>query len=113
MKLPKTVNICGKTYDVHKDRKGDHGHGQTFKQKITIGVKEQSDERQFDTFLHEVAELIACEKNLRYGDGHSETSVFVMSHKEFEYFASALATAIMPMIKENVKDNKNDTKVKK
>ena len=76
MKLPKTVQINGKTYTVRKNPDSEDGRGTTFAQLVEVGTKNQSDERQFDTFLHEVAELIACEKNLRYGDGHSETSIF-------------------------------------
>lgn len=99
MKLPKTVVICGKTYTVIKDNKRDDGCGFTFKQTIIIGTKDQTDERQFDTFVHEVAELTACEKRYRYGDGHSGTSMFVMNHKEFENFISDLAAALWPMLK--------------
>ncbi len=100
MKLPKTVNISGKTYNVLKDSNRENGTGRTFKQEITVGTKDQSAERHFETFLHEVAELTCCENNYRYGDGHSETSVFVMNHKEFERFIGDIAMAIGPMLKE-------------
>ena len=99
MQLPKKVNISGKTYTVIKDHKEENSSGRTFKQQMTIGIKGQGDERQFDMFLHETAELITCERNYRYGEGSSETSIFVMNHKDFEHFISDLATAIMPIIK--------------
>ncbi len=101
MRLPKKVDICGKTYSVSKDNKNFNSGGSTHKQEITVGTRgNQSDERQFDGFVHETVELVTCEKRYRYGDGHSESSVFVMNHKEFEQFASALATAIYPMVRE-------------
>ena len=98
MKLPKTVAICGKTYAIKKDREGSHGSGGVFEQEIVIGTKGLTNERVFETFLHEVVELAACEKNYRYGCGHSESSVFVMSHKEFEHHIIDVATAIFPML---------------
>ena len=99
MKLPKTIKVSSKTYTVIKDRKASNARGRTFLQTITIGTHDQSDERVFDGFLHEIAELVCCENNFRYGDGHSETSVFVMNHKEFERFISDVASAIYPMVK--------------
>ena len=100
MKIPKTVDICGKTFSVCKDKNTYLSHGDTWEQRIIIGVEEQGSERKFDALVHEIAELVCCEKNYRYGDGHSERSVFVMNHKEFEHFISAVAVAIYPMIKE-------------
>ena len=100
MKIPKKVTICGKTYTVIKDKEQENGFGGVFKQLIVVGTKGQADERIFDTFLHEVAELVACENNYRYGNGHSETSMFAMSHKEFERFIGDISTAIFSMIKE-------------
>ena len=98
MKLPKTVQICGKTYSIVKNPKNENSSGRTFKQKMEIGTKEQSVERQFEGFVHEVAELVCCENNYRYGDGNSECSIFVMNHKEFERFIGDVATAIRPMV---------------
>ncbi len=98
MKIPKTIKICGKTYTVTKDPKFEHGRGKTFKQEIIVGTCGQTDERVFDTFLHEVAELVCCENNYRYGDRQSETLMFVMSHKEYERFISDVANAIYPLL---------------
>ena len=99
MRLPKTVQICGKTYNVTKNAEKENGRGRTFAQQIEVGTKDQTAERCFSTFVHEVAELVCCENNYRYGDGRSETSVFVMSHKEFERFIDDVAIAIRPMVR--------------
>lgn len=95
MRLPKTVKISGKIYIITKNPEITNGSGSTFKQEIVVGTGDgQTDERVFDTLLHEIAELVACENNYRYGDGHSETSMFVMNHKEFERFISDVSAAI-------------------
>ena len=99
MKRLKSVTICGKTYRVTYNKQHENGRGWVFSQEIDVGTKSQKPERIFDTLLHEIAELVACEENFRYGDGHSETSVFVMSHKEFEKLMSMIAAAIYPMVK--------------
>ena len=100
MKLPKTINICGKTFAVVRDRKLYGGKGSTASQKITIGTKYPKNERHFENFIHEVAEVIACEREYRYGDGHSENSVFVMNHKEFDVFIQDFAAVLKQVIKE-------------
>ncbi len=100
MRLPKTVNISGKTYAVSKDKRLYDSSGATLGQSIVVGVQSQKTERQLDNFIHEVMELIACERSVRYGSGGSERSVFVMNHKEFDNFCVDVATAIRPMIKE-------------
>lgn len=98
MKIPKKIMLCGKPYVVTLDSSVDDGGGSTHKQKIVVGCKGQQSERIFDTFLHEVAELSCCENNFRYGDGHSETSVFVMSHKDFERFIGDLSSVLFPLL---------------
>ena len=98
MRIPKKVTICGKTYKVGKDSKVYGGKGSTSLAKITIGTKCRNSEVQFEIFVHEVMELVACERELRYGDGYSDGSIFVMSHKEFDNFSADVATAIRPMV---------------
>lgn len=99
MQFPKKVIICGRTYTVKTCKKTADGTGYLHEQKIIIGTKGLSDERQFDTFLHEVAELVACDRQFRYGYGGSEGSIFVMNHKEFEHFMTDLAATLWPIIK--------------
>lgn len=99
MKLPKTVQISGKTYAVRKDNKIWGGNGGTGRQEIVVGTrKDQSTQRKFENFMHEVTELVAAEHSLRYESADEEIK-FVMSHKQFDRFASDVATAIFPMMK--------------
>ena len=100
MKLPKTVQISGKKYTVRKDNTMWGGNGGTARQEIVVGTKkDQSCARQFENFMHEVAELAAAEQHLRYEAADDEV-MFVMNHKQFNSFANDIATAIMPMIKQ-------------
>lgn len=98
MKLPKTVEISGITYPVGMDKTAYDGNGTTSEPRITVGTKSKNNERYWEIFLHEVMEIVACERNYRYGGGSSDGSVFVMSHKEFDNFSRDVATAIRPMI---------------
>ncbi len=99
MKIPKKVNICGKKYTVTKNASQWGGNGSTGKQAIVVGTaRNQSNERKFDNYLHEVAELITCEQELRY-ESNSEDIVFVMTHQQFTGFVGAVASAIYPMVK--------------
>ncbi len=100
MRLPKVVNICGKPFTVTINKKKWNSSGQTLSQEIIIGGESGKKERIFDNFIHEVTELALCERNFRYGDGNSDGSIFVMSHKDFATFASDIASALLPMIKE-------------
>lgn len=100
MRLPKTVQICGKTYKVTQDPKIFGGGATTVGQDITVGTKSKIAERRFENIVHEIMESVACERCYRYGRGISEDSIFVMNHKEFDNFAADVATAIRPMIKD-------------
>ena len=101
MKLPKTVEICGKRYKVIKDKKSWGGNGATGTQEIVVGMSnEQTSQRQFETFIHEVAEMVTCEQHLRF-TATDDDVMFVMNHKQFDRFASNLATAIKPLMGES------------
>ncbi len=98
MRLPRTVNICGKTYTVTKNRaKWDSG-GRTGNRQISIGTKWNSDEHELDSFLHEVVELVCCERKLHYMASNDDVKI-VMNHKEFTDAITDVATAIRPMLK--------------
>lgn len=99
MRLPKKVNISGKTYTVRQDKNLWGGNGGTGRQEIVVGTrKDVTTERKFESFIHEVAELAAAEQFVRF-EASDEGIVFVMDHKQFNRFASDIATAIMPMVK--------------
>lgn len=100
MRLPKTVQISGKRYTVRKDNTIWGGNGCTGKQELVVGTRsDQSTARQFENFVHEVAELSAAEQSLRYNASDDEI-LFVMTHKQFNSFANDIATVLFPMIKE-------------
>lgn len=98
MRLPKTITICGKTYEVKKNQKSYDGKGSTATCEMTIGTKNKSPERQFEIFLHEVVEIIACERDVRYSS--LDGLIFVMTHKEFDNVLVDVAAAVYPMIKD-------------
>ncbi len=99
MRLPKNVNISGKTYSVKKNRNQWGGQTHSGPQTISVGVKaDQSAKRKFDNFTHEVLEAVAIERNLRYIASDNEV-VFVMTHKQFDDYAIDVATALWPMVK--------------
>ncbi len=67
MKLPKTVNIYGKTWKVIRDPKSNGGcFGNN---EIEVGIREKS--RVLNIFLHETIEAILTENFLRYGAPHT------------------------------------------
>ena len=100
MKLPRTIQVCGMTYPVRTDKTSYDGGGSTSEPHIMVGTKSKNDERKWEILLHEVMEIVACERGYRYGGGLSDGSVFVMTHKEFENFSQDIAAAIRPMVKE-------------
>lgn len=99
MRLPKIVQICGKTYIVTKNKKKWSSEGKTGTRKIEIGTRWNSDEHEFEDFLHETAELVCCEKRVHYRAADDSIQI-VMNHKEFSDFINDVATAIRPIIKE-------------
>ena len=99
MRLPKAVNISGKTYTVRVSKKEWGGSCRTGKQEIVVGTeKSQSSHRIFNNFTHEIIEAVTLERKLRYEAADDEI-MFVMTHKQFDDFARDVATAIRPMIK--------------
>lgn len=97
MRLPKTVNISGKTYIVNKNKKIWGGSCRNGSQKIVVGTsQDQSSQRIFTNYVHEVLEAVTLERKYRYEAGDEEV-VFVMTHKQFDAFAKDVATALKPM----------------
>ncbi len=99
LRLPKTVNISGKIYKVVKNKKRWGGVGKKGKQEIGVGTAgSQSVARKFENFMHEVTELVACERHFRY-EASDEEIMFVMNHKQFDAFSNDISIAIWPMIR--------------
>lgn len=105
MRLPKTVTICGKTYEVKKDPKLFGGEGDTGEQTLTIGTLHGKDDHIFENLVHEVAECVMAYKGYRYQDSGNDGDgdvglVFVMTHKEFEEAMVDVASALYPLVKD-------------
>ncbi len=99
MRLPKKVNISGKSYSVRRNRTQWGGSCRTGAQEIVVGTaSNQSAERKFTNFAHEVMESVALERSLRY-EASDEEIVFVMNHKQFDDYACDVATALFPLMK--------------
>ena len=99
MKIPKTVQISGKKYHVSRDGRSWGGHGSTGRQRISVGTsRDQTPARKFDNYVHEVTEMILCERHNRFSASDEEI-VFVLNHKQFSDFASDIASALWPMVK--------------
>ena len=86
MKLPLKLTICGKVYKIiRKDLGG--GEFCLGDQRIVIGTR-WSDEVQFETFIHEIMEVILAEKDFRYSREVDQRTngdyLFSFNHKEFE-----------------------------
>ncbi len=95
-RFPKTVNICGKTYSVKTDKSRWGGRVQTGSQQIVVGTsRDQSAQRIFTTYIHEVIEAVTLERKLRYESSDDEI-MFVMTHKQFDNSVKDVATAILP-----------------
>lgn len=100
MRLPKKVQICGMTYPVKIDNTSYDGGGSTTNPQLTVGTKSKNEERHWEILVHEIMEVAACERGYRHGEGISDGSIFVMSHKEFDNFSRDVATAIRPLLKD-------------
>ena len=99
MKLPKTIQISGKQYSVKLNSNRWGGRCITGKQEISVGTqKNQSSQRIFSNFVHEVLEANALEKHLRYEAADDEL-VFVMTHKQFDDYAKDVAASLWPIAK--------------
>jgi len=92
------VQISGKTYKVTKQPGNWGGSCTTGKQEITVGTaRNQSAQRIFTNFTHEVLEAVALERNIRY-EASDDEIMFVMTHKQFDDYAKDVATAFKPML---------------
>ncbi len=74
MRLPKTVQICGMTYSVSTNKTSFGGGGDTSDLSLWIGTANKNPEKVFEIYLHEIMEIVACERGDRYGSGVSDDS---------------------------------------
>lgn len=102
MRLPKKVNIGGKTYTVKRDTTWPDGRGRVNIEKrvITVGSQDRLPDIAFETYLHEVMEASLLENSFSFHrNSEPDDFFFKMDHKDFSRFADDVACAIRPMIK--------------
>ncbi len=96
MRLPKTVDICGKTYKVKADPESDGGTVDSDKLIITIGTSTPLEVPE--NIVHEFGEAIMMERDFRYAaereQPENEHYRFVLDHKEWQLFCKDLAIAL-------------------
>jgi len=97
--LPKTIQICGKTFSVSTEKVCDGGEFWLSTQQIFCKAKHT--ERGDEILLHEIAEAILCEYRKRYnkiGGEDNSDYLFVLTHDEFEQFIFELHGALKPFL---------------
>ena len=100
MKLPKSVPLCGRHFEVRKETApvGMRGTFDTEKQQIIID-NAIPDDLVVDTFRHEVFEGAAVLLGIRYES--AEDCIFVMNHRQFNNLISATNQPILDLIRLN------------
>lgn len=102
MRLPKKVNIGGKTYTVKRDESRGEGFGRANIETrvITVGSKNRLPVLAFETFTHEVMEASLLENCFSYHRNANPDDYFYrMTHVDFCRFADDVACALKPMIR--------------
>ena len=101
MKALKSVTCASKRYSVkyHPNTSGGQFHTKT--KEIHIGTK-CSKQDMLETLLHEIAEVILVERNIRYAQEKGVTEngdyMFVMNHDSFEMFIKDLTLAVQEIL---------------
>lgn len=97
--LPSSVSICGKTFNVTRNKKGPGGTFNGWSQKIEWNAEHQ--DGASDTLLHEISETIICERRHRYhrsANNEQGDLLIVMTHNDFEQFIHDLYGTIKPYL---------------
>jgi DNA-binding transcriptional regulator WhiA len=108
MKGTSFVTCASKKYKIvyHPNRSGGQFH--TKSKEIHIG-KRCSKQDALEVLLHEIAEVILVERNLRYAQEKENKEngdyLFSFNHGEFEMFIKDLTLAIQEII---IKEGNND-----
>ena len=96
MKLPHTVQICGKTYKVIPLKDSNGGYFDEAKCEIGVGVQYPKDTAE--NLLHECLEGILAIRDLRYALEKAEPTsgdlLFSFSHKDYENAIKDLVCAL-------------------
>lgn len=101
MRLPQKVAICGKDYLIRRDRtlSDGIGRGNLTTQIITVGAKDNKPQRAFETFLHEVCELVLVENKYRYYRDGDDGFFYMLDHAEFDKFIADLVISLKKVLK--------------
>lgn len=96
MRLPRKVTISGKVYKVRRDPKAHNGYGRgnTRKRVITIGSKARNPEAAYETFVHEITELVLLENSCRFNRDTNDDFFYLVKHHELERITSDIAIAL-------------------
>ena len=100
MKLPKTVNICGKICRVVQNPEDGGGSFSLSDYTIRIGTRYKQD--IINSFFHEVIEGVLSERLMRYRsypDIVNDGIIFCFTHKEFENCIADIVTALEGVLK--------------
>ena len=96
MRLPKSVNICGKTIAVVSDKTHDGGSFDEETNTIEIGTRDPDEVAE--NLVHEVGEAIMAIRDFRFVPEREEKENgdyrFFLSHTDWQLFAKDLAIAL-------------------
>ena len=96
MKIPKRINICGKTFTVTTDKTTDGASGDAGKLTIIIGTFTPGDVAE--NLIHEVGELIMAIRDFRYAPEKEELENadyrFLLSHADWQLFCKDMSIAM-------------------
>lgn len=110
MRIPKTINLCGKPCKVLVDASHDGGTFCINKREIVIGIA--NPEVIEENFIHEVSEAILAVRDYRYALEREELDNgdyrFFMNHQEFQLFARDLSIALRGVDFTPIKKNENN-----
>lgn len=101
MKQPKTINICGKKYNIIYDKTYSGGSFDCSTNEIKIGTKDKH--RILEIMIHEISEIILTMRGLRFCRGSYDDNgdyMFVMNHQDFENYICDLTYCIEQLNKE-------------
>ena len=81
MRLPSKVVIGGRTFTVTRV-KGDGGQFRLTPPLLEVG-RDDTDEGQMQTFIHEVLEMVLTERCHRYEGFPDANFMFMLDHRQF------------------------------
>ena len=98
-KLPKTVIIGGRNWNVEYKKDKNDNNSEAFNSKSLIKIRCTSPDYIVEDFLHEIAESIMVERGYRFSSHDINNYRFVMNHQEFESFIIDLRLSLKDVLK--------------